>query len=318
MNKTDQILVTGGNGFIGSHIIDFLINNGHLDVISLDNLSGSNYGNNLNKNPKCTYVYGDLGNLAFLDKFFSDNHINYIFHIGANGNVPYSNDFPTVDFNSNAAGTFNIFNLSLKYNVNKIVFASTAAVYGVPENVPVLETNPLNPISNYGLTKLYGEKLAVAYYKTYGLNCNVIRIFNTYGPRQPRYVLYDFIKKLNDNKTKLEVFGDGEQIRDYAYVSDTVQAFYDVMLSEKNGEVYNISGGNPISIKKLIEIISEILEIDPAITYTGKSWPGDIKILNGDISKISKEIGFKPQVSIELGLQESIRWFKENNYINVG
>ncbi|MGF7038587.1 GDP-mannose 4,6-dehydratase [Mucilaginibacter lappiensis] len=317
MNKTDQILVTGGNGFIGSHIIDFLINNGYTSVISLDNLSGSNYGNNLNVNPQCKYVYGDLGNLAFLDKFFSDNQISYIFHIGANGNVPYSNDFPTVDFNSNAAGTFNIFNLSLKYKIKKVVFASTAAVYGVPESTPVSENNPLNPVSNYGLTKLYGEKLAIAYYHTYGLNCNVIRIFNTYGPRQPRYVLYDFIKKLNANKTQLEVFGDGEQVRDYAYVSDTVKAFYDVMLSEKNGEVYNISGGNPINLKQLIVIISEILKIDPVITYTGKSWPGDIKILNGDISKIKREIGFEPKVSIKQGLEKSIEWFKENNYISV-
>jgi nucleoside-diphosphate-sugar epimerase len=253
---------------------------------------------------------------VFLDKIYSDNKFDYIFHIAANGNVPYSNEFPIIDFNSNALGTFNVFNLALKYNVKKLIFASTAAVYGVPENTPVKETEHLNPISNYGLTKLYGEKLAIAYFKTYGLKSNVIRIFNTYGPRQPRYVLYDFIKKLSANKESLEVLGDGEQIRDYAYVTDTVEVFFNLMNNpEINGEIFNISGGNPINIKYLIKIISKNLNIDPQITYTGKSWPGDIKILNGDISKLKEFINFEPKFSIEDGLRNSIDWFKANGYI---
>lgn len=317
MEINDSILVTGGNGFIGSHMVDLLVEKGYQNITSIDNLSGSNYGSNINQNAKCNYVFGDVSNAVFLDKIFDKYKFKYVFHIAANGNVPYSNEFPEVDFNSNALGTFNVWNLALKHKSEKLIFASTAAVYGVPESVPVKETNHLNPISNYGLTKLYGEKLAIAYYKTYGLKSNVIRIFNTYGPRQPRYVLYDFIKKLSANKNFLEVLGDGEQVRDYAYVSDTVNAFYSVMNNpEINGEIFNISGGNPINIKYLIKQISEILEINPKISYTGKSWPGDIKILNGDICKLKQVINFEPKYSIEEGLKISVQWFKDNGYIS--
>ena len=315
MEKSDYILVTGGNGFIGSHIVDYLITEGYKNVLSIDNLSGSNYGKMININPKCEYIFGDISVAGVLDAIFKKHPVKYIFHIAANGNVPYSNEFPLVDFNSNALGTFNVYNASLKNNVEKVIFASTAAVYGVPKNVPVSETEPLNPISNYGLTKLYGEKLAIAYYHTYGLKTNVIRIFNTYGPRQPRYVLFDFINKLSKSKLNLEVLGNDEQVRDYAYISDTVEAFYNVMLSSNHGEVYNISGGNPINLKYLISSISDILEINPQITYTGKSWPGDLQVLHANISKIKNDIGFAPKVSIAEGLKISVNWFKENNYI---
>ncbi len=316
MKKDDPILVTGGKGFIGSHMVDLLIEKGHTAVYSIDNLLGSNNGNMINDNPKCTDLYGDISELQFMDQQFKEHKFKYIYHFAANGNVPLSNDYPFVDFKSNAQGSLNLYNLSLKYEVEKIVFASTAAVYGTPETIPVKEVNGLNPISNYGLTKLYGEKLAIGYYKTYGLKSAVIRIFNTYGPRQPRYVLYDLIRKLNSSVYNLEVLGDGEQVRDYAYVSDTASAFYNVMAAENTtGEIYNISGGKPINIKKLIELICLNLNITPKINYTGKSWPGDIKVLHADISKLKSDVGFEPQVPIEDGLNRSISWFQANGFI---
>lgn len=316
MKQNDSILVTGGKGFIGSHMVDLLINKGYANVHSIDNLLGSNTGGMINKNLKSVDLYGDISNFHFMDSLFKQYQFKYIFHFAANGNVPLSNDYPFIDFRSNAEGSLNLYNLSLTYNIEKIVFASTAAVYGTPEITPVPESSQLNPISNYGLTKLYGEKLAIAYYKTYGLKSSVIRIFNTYGPRQPRYVLFDLIRKLNLNVKELEVLGDGEQIRDYAYVLDTVTAFYNVMVAENTvGEIYNIAGGKPINIKRLIELISENLSIDPKINYTGKSWPGDIKVLHADISKIRKDVGFAPEVPIEKGLQISIDWFKSNGFI---
>lgn len=316
MKKNDPILVTGGKGFIGSHMVDLLTSKEYTKVYSIDNLLGSNNGSILNRNTKSVDLYGDISDFHFLDSLFKQYKFRYIFHFAANGNVPLSNDYPFIDFKSNAQGSLNIYNLALTYEVEKIVFASTAAVYGTPEIIPVKETNELNPISNYGLTKLYGEKLAIAYYKTYGLKSSVIRIFNTYGPRQPRYVLFDLIRKLNLNIKELEVLGDGEQIRDYAYVTDTVTAFYNVMVAKNTvGEIYNISGGKPINIKRLIELICDNLSINPQINYTGKSWPGDIKVLHADISKIKNDVGFAPQVPIEMGLQISIDWFKSNGFI---
>jgi UDP-glucose 4-epimerase len=297
-------------------MVDLLIDKGHTTVYSVDNLLGSNNGGIINNNPNCVEVYADISDYHSMDMLFKQSNFKYIFHFAANGNVPLSNDYPFVDFKSNAQGTLNIYNLSLKYGVERIIFASTAAVYGAPKAVPISEITDLNPISNYGLTKAYGEKLAIAYYKTYGLKSSVIRIFNTYGPRQPRYVLYDLIKKLNSNINELEVLGDGEQIRDYAYVADTVNAFYKVMIAENTiGEVYNISGGKPINIIKLIELICSNLKINPKIKYTGKSWAGDIKVLHADISKIKRDIGFSPKVSLEEGLKKSIEWFKEKGFI---
>ena len=316
MDLNDSILVTGGNGFIGSHLIDTLIDKQFENVYSIDNLMGSNYGELLNINKKAKYLYGSIDDYHFLENCFQQYKFKYIFHIAANGNVPLSNDQPFLDFNYNALGSLNIFNLSVKYNIQKIIFASTAAVYGIPNSIPVNEDAPLNPISNYGLTKLYGEKLAIAYFKTYSLKASVIRIFNTYGPRQPRYVLYDLIKKLHKNNRELEVLGTGDQVRDYAFVSDTVNAFIKVMKTEKsNGEIYNISGGNPLTIKELVRNICLILKIDPLIKYTGKSWPGDITVLNGDISKLKRDIDFSPEVSITTGLEITINWFKENGYL---
>lgn len=316
MKRSDAILVTGGKGFIGSHMVDLLTTKGYNNVYSIDNLLGSNNGAILNKNSDSVDLYGDISDFQFLDFLFRQHKFKYIFHFAANGNVPLSNDFPFVDFKSNAQGTLNLYNLSLSHQVEKIVFASTAAVYGSPKTIPVPETEELNPISNYGLTKLYGEKLAIGYYHTYGLKSSVIRIFNTYGPRQPRYVLFDLIRKLNLNIQDLEVLGDGEQIRDYAFVTDTVNAFYDVMTADNTtGEIYNISGGKPINIKKLIEYICDNLQINPKIHYTGKSWPGDIKVLHADISKIKRDINFAPKVPIEQGLKTSIEWFKANGFI---
>lgn len=316
MESSTSILVTGGNGFIGSHLVDALVNLGFLNVFSIDNLMGSNNGHMINQNPKANYIVGGIEDFHFLESCFEKYQFKYIFHIAANGNVPLSNEQPFLDFNYNALGTLNLFTIARKYGVKKVVLASTAAVYGIPTSIPVKETDPLNPVSNYGLTKLYAEKLAIAYFNTYGLNTSVIRIFNTYGPRQPRYVLYDLIKKLHRNNKELEVLGTGEQVRDYAFVSDTVAAFISVMESEKsNGEIYNISGGNPISIKQLVQYLCTILNISPKINYTGKSWPGDIPVLNADISKLKEYLGFTPKVDIKEGLSIAVSWFKENGYL---
>ena len=158
--------------------------------------------------------------------------------------------------------------------------------------------------------------LGLAYYKTYGLNFTAMRIFNTYGPRQPRYVLYDFIKKLKNSSDELEILGTGEQKRTYSFVSDTVKAFYSALISNKsNGEVYNIAGEEVVSIKELAQIISSCLNINPTFSFTGESWKGDIYELIGSINKISQDLKFKPSICIKDGISQSIKWFKDNGYI---
>ena len=314
MNKNSKILITGGCGFIPSHTIDRLVDEGFKNIISIDNLMGADH--NYSKNNNCDYKYIDISNFQVLDSLFQEEKFDYIFHLGANANVPFSSKYPEIDFSSNAVGTFNILNLAVKYNIKKVLFASTAAIYGEPEYVPMDENHNLMPRSNYGVTKLYGEKLGLAYEKTYDLDFTAIRIFNTYGPRQSRYVLYDLIKKLSSNSKELEVLGTGEQIRDYSFVSDTVDAFILAFMNPKSrGKVYNVSGGKQTSIKDLVSKITKVLDINPKITYTNQSWKGDISNMTASIDLINKDLGFKPKVNLEEGLKISISWFKENNLI---
>ncbi|WP_396602629.1 GDP-mannose 4,6-dehydratase [Algibacter sp. R77976] len=314
MNKKSRILITGGCGFIPSHMIDRLVEEGFKNILSIDNMMGAD--NKFSKNDSCEYKYGDISNYKFLETIFQDENFDYVFHLGANANVPFSNKFPEIDFDSNALGTFNILNLCIKHNIKKVLFASTAAVYGEPLYTPMDEKHELLPRSNYGVTKLYGEKLGLAYEKTYDLDFTAIRIFNTYGPRQSRYVLYDLIKKLNANNEKLEVLGTGEQIRDYSYVSDTIEAFFIAFTNPKSrGKVYNVSGGKQTSIKQLVAKISKALEINPKINYTNESWKGDISNMTASINFIKDDLGFEPKVDLDKGLKLSIKWFKENNLI---
>lgn len=314
MDKKSRILVTGGCGFIPSHLIDRLVDEGFNNVLSIDNMMGAKA--DFSKNNDCEYQYGDISNYKYLETLFAEEKFDYVFHLAANANVPFSSKFPEVDFSSNAIGTFNILNLCVKHNIKKVLFASTAAIYGEPSYTPMDEAHQLLPRSNYGVTKLYGEKLGLAYEKTYDLDFTGIRIFNTYGPRQTRYVLFDLIRKLSANTKQLEVLGTGEQIRDYSYISDTVNAFYLAFTNpESRGKIYNVSGGKQTSIKELVSKISEELKIDPEIHYTNESWKGDISNMTGSIDFIKKDLGFEPKIDLNTGLKLSIEWFKKNNFI---
>lgn len=314
MRSNNKILVTGGSGFIGSHIVDALVEQEGTHIYALDNLSGYNLDSKLYLNENCEYIYGDISDAEFVDSLFKSKKFDIIFHLAANANVPFSDKNPYTDFRYNAQGSFNILNASLRYSVSKVVYASTAAIYGNPQYTPIDELHPLQPISNYGTTKMYGERLGIAYYHTYGLPFTALRVFNTYGPRQPRYVIYDLVKKLVMNPNKLEVLGTGNQIRDYCYIKDTVKAF--ILASRKEeaiGEVFNIAGGNPTSIKDLVTRMITILGLNPLITYTGTSWKGDIDILTANINKIKTRLGFEHNYTIDDGMDETIKWFADMN-----
>lgn len=315
MKHDDYILITGGSGFIGSHLIDFLINNGYRNVISLDRNKRSPI---LYRNSHCTYCEGNIENKQSFESVFYKYPIKYIFHLSGNSNVPLSNEQPYLDFESNALGSLNLFQIAKQFEINKIIFTSSASVYGPPIYCPVTESHPLNPISNYALTKLYGEKMAIAYNNIHNINSSVVRIFSTYGPRQPRYVIYDILKKLSADFTKLEMMGSPDTIRDYIYIQDTVSALYQIMIQDNtNGEVFNLSSGQTISIVDLVKMICSILQIDPVVTFTGTSWKGDIKIFNGDISKLEKYTGFAPKIDLHKGLSETINWFREHEFYNL-
>ena len=302
MIEGKNILVTGGAGFIGSHLVDRLIN--ECTVTVYDNLST---GKEENLPENALFVKGNLGDSDLVKKTIDDADIDVIFHIGANASVPHSVDNPRYDFEANALGTFNIMESCLDLNVEKVVYASTAAVYGEPVYTPIDEDHPLHPVSPYGASKLAGERYGFAFKETYGIDFAAIRIFNTYGPRQPRYVMYDFIHKLKKNPLLLEVLGTGEQIRDYCYVSDMADAF--VLVAEQGSGIYNAAGGSPTSIKHLAELMVAIISPEAAIRYGGRTWAGDVNTLYADITRI-RELGFDPKVGFEEGVRKMIAWFE--------
>ncbi len=307
--KYNNALVTGGAGFIGSHLVDRLVEDG-LDVTVIDNLHAGKLENLENARDKITFIKGDVRDAELLKRAIADADI--VFHIGANASVPYSVENPRYDFETNALGTFNILDASVNSDVKKVVYASTAAVYGEPEYIPIDEKHPLRPISPYGASKLAGESVGMAFKEAYGLNFASIRIFNTYGPRQPRYVMYDFIMKLKRDSSKLDVLGTGEQMRDYCHVSDMVDVF--MLVTEKGEGIYNAAGGVPTPIRELAELMVSEMSPGAEIQYGGKTWKGDINTLIADITKL-KNLGFAPKVDIRSGIKMMIEWFEEKHPI---
>lgn len=299
LNK--KILVAGGAGFIGSHLVDLLVEKG-AEVTVVDNLSTGNFVNLRRSGKAITFRQVDILDAHKIAQIVKENQI--IFHLAANADVPRSVKDPKYDFDTNIIGSFNLLKSAVDANIEKFIFASSAAVYGNPIYTPIDEKHQTNPISPYGASKMAIEHLGRAYLNTYGLQFITMRIFNTYGERQPRYVMYDLFKKLYKDSTRLEVLGTGMQLRDYSYVLDTANAFILAAEKAKGGDIYNVAGGKPTSIRDVVTYILETLDIkDIKVTYTNKSWPGDINILSANIQKIRSELAFKPSITLDIGIK---------------
>jgi nucleoside-diphosphate-sugar epimerase len=305
-----RVLVTGGAGFIPSHVVDLLLEKG-ADVVVLDDMSAGKEENLAAVAKDIEMVVGSVEDPELVDKLVKGCRL--VFNFAANADVPRSVKHPRIDFGTNAIGAFNIYSSCRKHGVERVMQASTAAVYGEPEYTPMDESHRLLPISPYGASKLSAECMGRAWHHTYDLPFTAIRIFNTYGPRQPRYVIYDLFRKLQKNNQKLEVLGTGEQVRDYCFVKDTAGAFVNLALNpEALGGVFNIAGGQPVSIKELVGLILETLNLqDTEVYYTGQSWPGDITRLIAGLDKI-KALGFEPTVGLKDGLIQFADWIVDN------
>ncbi len=295
------VLVTGGAGFIGSHLVDALVAAG-AKVRVLDNLQAGHERNLAAARPHIDLRIGDLRDASTVDDAVRGCEV--IFHIGANASVPTSVDDRGYDFATNTQGTYHVVDAAVRHGVRRIVQASTAAVYGPPRYTPVDEAHPLDPISPYGGSKLAAERLLFAYAHTFDFELTIVRIFNTYGPRQPRYVAYDLMMKLARNPRRLEVLGTGEQRRDYCYIDDMIAAFMQVaQVPAATPQIFNASGGRTVSIRELVVLILAALDLhDTEVVYGLPSWKGDIEVLSGDITRI-RSLGWCPTVSLEEGLR---------------
>src|SRR5659263_10598 len=310
-----KCLVTGGAGFIGSHIIRHLLEHGY-ETVCLDNFDPT-YDINTKKgniapflgNDNFELVEGDVRDRDLLKNLITD--IDYIFHEAALVSVVESMKNPVKTIEINTIGTFNIMEAALSGNVKKVTLASSAAVYGDAPALPKKEDMIPVPKSPYAISKLDCEYAARIYFEEYGLKTTSLRYFNVYGPRQDPTSPYAaaipiFLQKALKNQ-KIRIYGDGMQTRDFIFINDVVQA-NELVMSKGDGKTFNVANGIATSIKEIADrIIKQTGSKSPIVYETERS--GDIKHSVADISEISK-IGFKPKFDMNLGLKNTIEWYR--------
>ena len=303
-----NILITGGLGFIGSHIANEVLENN--EVVILDNLSTGNINNLNNPNHDNLKIVEEDLCKTNLDDLTSN--IDYIFHLAAMASVPLSIDKPVECNDINLNATVKLLKSAADNDVEKIVFSSSSAVYGQNRNMPLKESELPQPMSPYAASKAGCELYLQSFYDSYGLNYTALRYFNVFGPGQDKNSQYaavipNFISALLEGK-QAEIYGDGEQTRDFVYVKDIVQANINAAESDFNG-ILNIASGEKLSINQLYEIVKKTLDSDLEPKYLPER-PGDIKHSLADISNMSK-INLKIDTKdFEKQITETIEWFK--------
>lgn len=299
-------LITGGAGFIGSHIARLLVEN-EQKVIIFDNLSTGNADNIKDISAKITFIKGDITNKADIANLPKD--IDYILHLAAQISVPQSIAEPKQTFLTNTQGTLNILEFAKTIKAKKVVLSSSAAIYGDKTLPPCKENAEPACQSPYALSKLQGEEMLKLYNSLYNLPTATLRYFNVFGPNQnPNSAYAAVIAKFVDSfikKQPLTIFGDGKQTRDFVFVKDIARANIFAALNLGNGQVYNIAAGAHYTLLELVDILSKLFKYKPQVNFVPVR-AGDIKESFADISKISL-IGFKPEYTLETGLKEMLK-----------
>ena len=307
-----KALVTGAAGFIGSHLVDQVIRMG-AGVVAVDNLSSGSWTNLSRVQGNMEKVEGDVRDVAFIGRLMKRVKPDSVFHLAGSASVPRSVEEPLYDFENNCLGTVNVLE-AVRVNVPRarVVFSSSGAVYGEPGLKKIDEALLPNPISPYGASKVAAETECMLYNRVYGVDVVIARVFNTYGQRMTRFAALDFLKKLRQDPEHLEVMGNGDQVRDFNYVADTVRGLLVLESKGVAGKLYNLASGESRSVRDLAVILLRVLgrEKCVAMTFTGSSWPGDAQYWDVDISRI-KLLGYEPGVRMEQGLSQLVEWFNQ-------
>jgi len=312
-------LVTGGAGFIGSHLVDRLVSDGWR-VRVLDNFSSGRMENVAHHrgNRNVEIFRGDLKNFEEAERAVRD--VDVVFHYAANPEVRVSTTNPEIHFNENVVATFNLLEAMRRNDVEELVFASSSSVYGEPEEIPVGEEAPIRPVSVYGASKAACENLIHAYSKLYGIKAIILRYANVVGPRLRHGVIWDFINKLKKNSSELEILGDGKQVRSYIYIDDAIEATVITWRKSANSfEVYNIASEDWITVNdvadEVIKVIgvSNIKRIYKPILH-GIGWLGDVKKVALKIEKL-KALGFKPTMSSREAIRTTVEKFVKESHL---
>jgi len=318
MIKNKTILITGGAGFIGTHLVEELIQHENFLVIidTFGNYYYSGKKENLAsilkdyKNLKdYEIIRGDLKEEGIYNKIHKE--IDLIFHLAAHAGVRFSIANTELVTRNNILSVVNVFEYAKEHNIEKVVFASSSSVYGNPLYTPVDEEHPKNPISPYAVSKLCGEHYADYYFREYDLPITSLRFYTVYGPRgRPDMAIGKFFNYImNDNE--ITIYGDGEQLRDFTYVSDIVDGL--ILSGEKEeaiGQVFNLGFSSPITVNKLIEKMYSIANVPEKVKY-GEKKKGDVEVTHSDTTKAKKMLNYHPKVDIDTGLRKTFEWYQK-------
>ncbi|MEM2678019.1 MAG: SDR family NAD(P)-dependent oxidoreductase [Thermofilaceae archaeon] len=305
------LVVTGGAGFIGSHLVDHLVARGWR-IRVVDNLSSGTPDNIKQhlESRKVEFLKLDLKSPE--EAYEAVKGAQAVFHLAANPEVRVSTTNPEVHFSENVVATFNLLEAMRKSGVRDLVFASSSSVYGEPDEIPVGEDAPVRPVSVYGASKAACENLMHAYSRLYGIRVVVLRYANVVGPRLRHGAVYDFIVKLKGNPSVLEILGDGTQTRSYIHVSDAVEATITAWEKSAGGyEVYNVASEDWITVGEVAEIVVGAMglrgvEFVYRPVLHGVGWPGDVKRVALKIEKL-KSLGWKPKLKSREAVAEAAR-----------
>jgi UDP-glucose 4-epimerase len=301
-----KVVITGGAGFIGSNITDFLIQKG-FEVVIIDNLS---HGKKEYINSKAKFYNCDIRDSEILE-IFQREKPQVLIHEAAQISVPNSINDPINDASINITGSLNLLEACRKTGVKKVIYPASAAIFGEPEYLPIDEKHPLNMMSGYGVTKHTVEHYLKVYKSLYGIDYVVLRYANVYGPRQDSSgeggVVAIFSEKLIKDEIPY-IYGDGEQIRDFVYVKDVAKANFMAITSGDN-EIFNVSTNHKVSVNDLLMVINSVLRKKIKAVYTDER-PGDIKNSYMSYEKIKKALGWTPDYNLQSGIRETIEYYK--------
>ena len=312
-----NVLVTGGAGFIGSHVVERLLERGDT-VTTLDDFNDF-YDPALKRRnaaafaSKARVVEADICNEIALRELFLTGRFDTIVHLAARAGVRGSLAHPQLYTRVNVAGTQTLLELAREFGVKKFVFASSSSVYGVNQKLPFNEDDPIQkPISPYAATKLAGEALCHVYHHLYGLEMVCLRFFTVYGPRQrPDLVIYKFTQAILAGKP-IEVYGDGHTARDYTYIDDILQGVMATVERSFGFEIINLGESHTVELRALIALIEKATGKTAQINRQPMQ-PGDVPITYADISKARRLLGYNPQVPIEDGIARFVEWYRNRS-----
>jgi len=316
-SEKKTVLVTGGAGFIGSWVVNYLLERGD-DVVCIDELNDyysveqkkkniESFSNEKNIGVVKTYI-GDICDGDLMNMIFEKHKIKWVCHLAARAGVRPSLEDPFVYIHSNIEGTTRLLELSRKYAVESFVYASSSSVYGGSTNTYFRESDDVDsPISQYAATKKSCELMASTYNHLYGLNVSGLRFFTVYGPRgRPDMAPYKFIKNIFEGKDIVQ-FGDGNSERDYTYISDIVNGVVRALDRPFGYQVYNIGNGTPVKLSSFIKKIENEIGTKARINIMCEQ-PGDVLRTCADITKAREMLGYNPSVSISHGIHETVKW----------